>query len=504
MASTCTIDDGDTSWILVSTALVMLMILALGFFEAGLLRAKNALSVINQCVTGMAIGSGLWFVVGLSLTYGRDQNGIIGTFEHAFFLNVPWDDCWAVAPTIPALLWATYQMMFAVITPLLITGAWAERFKFASFAIFIILWDLFVYYPVAHWIWGQGWLMERGVLDFAGGLTIHTTAGTAAFVCAIMLGRRINFKTVNNMRHNIVLTCIGATLLWFGWFGFNAGSALHSRSVAAVAFINTHIAASCSMCVWILLPYFHHRHVSLVEAVNGAIAGLAGVTPASGYITPQSSFVLGIILGLISYYSVIFVKGKLRVDDVLDVSSVHGLTGIIGSIAIGFASTTSVNPKGTDGLFYGGGLSLLGIQLLATCVAMAWSGTFTYLIIRFLQYSQNTVRISAKGEVQGLDEKELKEKAYDFDIDDVFVDYTDPDSSPIPTNQQPLFRGSVEPLQTASSLLESRLTQLDSSTGSRQLLLVPDRGPQVVLNERGSRLMIAASFVSTQGKALGE
>ena len=361
------IDTGDTTWILISTGLVMLMTPALGFFEAGLIRSKNALSVIVQTFAGIAILSALWFILGFSLVFAPSQGGIIGGYHWLFFNDVPMNESLDYAPTIPGVSFASFQMMFAVITPLLITGAFAERMKWSSFFVFIIAWSIFIYYPLAHWIWGRGWLADLGVFDFAGGIVIHTSAGLGSLAAALVLGRRRNFGPDIMVPHNIPLAVLGASLLWIGWFGFNAGSALASGALAANTLLVTHIASATSAIVWILLSWKRAGKPSTTAAINGAVAGLAGVTPASGFITAQSSFFLGIVLGFASYYGILLLKERLKIDDALDVSSVHGITGIIGSIAIGLVATTVVNPSGPDGLLSGNAMQL-AIQALGVAV----------------------------------------------------------------------------------------------------------------------------------------
>src|ERR687888_1352829 len=279
------IDTGDTTWMLISTGLVMTMTPALGFFEAGLIRVKNSLSVIMQTFSGLAILSTLWFVVGFTLVFAPPHGGFIGGFDWLFYNNVPFNESLDYAPTIPGVTFATFQMMFAVITPLLITGAFAERVKWSAFVIFILAWSIFIYYPLAHWVWGRGWLAEMGVFDFAGGIVIHQRAGLSSLAAALVLGRRKNFGPDIMVPHNIPLAVIGATLLWIGWFGFNAGSALASGGLAANTLLVTHIASATSAMVWIALSWKRSGKPSTTAVINGAVAGLAGVTPAAGFIT---------------------------------------------------------------------------------------------------------------------------------------------------------------------------------------------------------------------------
>jgi Amt family ammonium transporter len=404
------INTGDTSWLLVSTGLVMIMTPALGFFEAGLLRSKNSLSVIMQCFSGLAILSILWIVIGFSLSFSVN-NGIIGGLDWIFLNNVPLDTPLFYAPNIPGISYASFQMMFAVITPLLITGAFADRMRFRSYLVFIILWSIFIYYPVAHWVWGKGgWLGSLGVFDFAGGIVVHANAGMAALAAALIIGKRRNFGPEILRPHNIPLAAIGASLLWMGWFGFNAGSALTAGGLAANTLLVTQTASAASSLVWILLSWKRFGKPSAVAAINGAIAGLAGVTPASGYISVQNSLILGIVLGLVSYYAILLLKERLRIDDALDVSSVHGVTGIVGTLAVGLIASSLINPAGPNGLIYGNPIQI-GLQALGVVSTAAFSFGGTIIIIKLLD---KTIGLRVKGEQEevGLDLSEHAEKAY--------------------------------------------------------------------------------------------
>jgi Amt family ammonium transporter len=404
------IDTGDTAWMLISTGLVMLMTPALGFFEAGLIRSKNALSVLVQTFSGIAILSALWFIVGFTLVFAPSQGGIIGGLNWIFFVDVPINDSLEYATTIPGVTFASFQMMFAVITPLLITGAFAERLKWSSFFIFIIAWSFLIYYPLAHWIWGRGWLADLGVYDFAGGIVIHTSAGLASIAAALILGRRRNFGPDIMVPHNIPLAVLGASLLWIGWFGFNAGSALAAGSLAANTLLVTQIASVTSAMVWLFLSWRRAGKPSTTAVINGAISGLAGVTPAAGFITAQSSFLLGIVLGFASYYGILLIKEHFKIDDALDVSSVHGITGIVGSIAIGLVATTIINPNGPNGLLYGNSIQL-AIQALGVAVAAVLAFVGTIAIMKIIDA---TIGLKVKDEEEeiGLDITQHAERAY--------------------------------------------------------------------------------------------
>eukprot|EP00026_Physarum_polycephalum_P007050 Phypoly_transcript_07103.p1 GENE.Phypoly_transcript_07103~~Phypoly_transcript_07103.p1 ORF type:complete len:456 (+),score=64.00 Phypoly_transcript_07103:64-1431(+) len=406
------IDTGDTTWVLIATILVMGMLPALAFFEAGLLRSKNTLSLITQIIGGFVTLTVMWDLVGYSLTFSPVDWGFVGSpATHFLLLNVPYDDCSPYAKNIPTACFAMFMMMFAAITPLLMTGSFAERVKWKAFIVFTVLWELLVFYPVGHWVWGKGWLYKLGARDFAGGIVIHTTAGTGAFVLAIYLGRRRDFDKYHGEfpPSNLPLAALGATLLWMGWFGFNAGSALASGAVATSAVVSTQIGGSCSALVWIILSWIRDKP-SCIAVMNGVIAGLAGITPASGYINSQSTIILGIILGIVSYYSVYLLKHKLRIDDALDVSSVHGVTGIVGSIFVGFAAEKRVNINVDDGLVFGG-THQIWAQLVAVGVAAAYGGFVTF-VLAFLINKTIGLKIDHEEEERGLDIVEHGEYAY--------------------------------------------------------------------------------------------
>jgi Amt family ammonium transporter len=396
---------------LIATGLVFLMTPALGFFESGLIRLKNSLSVIMQTMTGMALLSTLWFIVGYTLTFGVDASGIIGDLSNVFYNNVPYTDSVSLAPTIPGITFATYQMMFAVITPLLITGAFAERMKWSAFIIFVILWSLIVYYPLAHWIWGGGWLAKLGVYDFAGGIVIHVSAGMAALASALVLGRRKGFGPEIMVPHNLPLAAIGATLLWLGWFGFNAGSALASGTLAASALLATQIGAATCALVWVCLSWKRTGKPTVSAVINGAISGLAGITPAAGFISGQWAFVLGIVLGFASYYGIVLIKERLKIDDVLDVSSVHGITGITGALWIGLFASSAINPAGPDGWFYGNPMQL-AIQAFGIGVGALLAFVGTVVILKLIDITVG-IRVKEEEEDLGLDISYHQEVAYE-------------------------------------------------------------------------------------------
>lgn len=420
------IDTGDTAWMLVAGSLVLLMIPALGMFESGLLRKKNAVSIFMQIFSGLAILSVMWFIFGFSLSFGPSNQGIVGNLDWTFLRGIAADEPLEMyAPTIPGMLFVKFQLMFAAITPLLLTGVIAERMKFSSFIIFIVAWSVLIYYPLVHWVWGGGWLAELGVVDFAGGIVIHTSVGMGALAAAMVLGRRRNYGPAIMIPHSIPLAVIGSSLLWLGWFGFNAGSALASGGLAGNTVIVTHLASSVSALIWVGLSWMRTGKPSVVAAVNGAIAGLAGITPASGFVSVEHAFVIAIGIGIASYSGVILFKEKLKIDDALDVSSVHGVAGIIGALAIGIFASTMINPGGVDGFLYGNP-DQLWIQGVGVGVAALLGFGGTWIIMQVIKHLVG-VRVSKEVEETGLDINEHAEQAYsdeeEFRLD--MEDYVD-------------------------------------------------------------------------------
>lgn len=418
------LDTGDTAWMLVAGALVLLMIPALGLFEAGLLRKKNTVSILMQIIFGLAILSVMWFAFGFSLSFSPSDNGIIGSLDWAFLRDVPihepLDD---YAPTIPGILFVKFQLMFAAITPLLLSGVIAERMKFKSFIIFIAAWSALIYYPLVHMVWGGGWLAELGVVDFAGGIVIHTSAGMAALAAALVLGRRRNYGPAIMIPHSIPIAVLGSSLLWLGWFGFNAGSALAAGGgLASNTILVTHMASSVVAIIWATLSWIRTGKPSIVAAINGAIAGLAGITPASGFVSVEHGVLLAIVIGVASFYGVVLIKEKLKIDDALDVSSVHGITGIVGALGIGIFASTIINPDGVNGLLYGN-YDQIWIQGVGIAVAAAMGFFGTWIILQVLKHTIG-IRVTPEQEDIGLDISEHAEEAYSdeeefkLDIDD--------------------------------------------------------------------------------------
>ena len=406
------LDTGDTTWIILAGALVFLMIPALALFESGLLRKKNAVSVFMQIFFGLGFLSIMWFIFGFSMSFGPDEsNGLIGNLDFAFLKGVPWDQALEeYAPSIPGMTFVQFQMVVAVVTPLLLTGVIAERMKFTSFIVFIAAWSIFIYYPLVHWVWGGGWLAQLGVADFAGGIVIHTAAGMSALAAAIVLGRRKNFGPAIMVPHNIPLAVFGAALLWLGWFGFNAGSALAAGGIASNTIIVTHMSSSAAALVWIGLSWRRTGKPSVVAAINGALAGLVGITPAAGFVSVEHAVLIGLVIGFASYAGMIIFKEKLRIDDALDVSSVHGIAGIVGSLAVGIFASTMINPTGPVGALFGN-VAQFGSQLLGVGVAIALGFGGTLIIMKIIKATMG-VRVSEKVEDMGLDLGEHAEEAY--------------------------------------------------------------------------------------------
>jgi Amt family ammonium transporter len=347
-------DTGDTAWVLMSSALVMLMTPALGFFYGGLVRRKNVLATIMHSFFILALISFQWALWGYTLAFGPDKGGIIGGLDWIGLRHVDGAPNPDYAPTIPHSAFMIFQCMFAVITPALITGAFAERKRFKAFVIFSLAWATLVYAPIAHWVWGVGgWLREYGALDFAGGTVVHISSGVTALVAALVLGKRVGFGQESMEPHNLTYTVLGAGLLWFGWFGFNAGSALGANALAANAFVVTNIAAAMGALTWMTVSWLRHGHPSVLGAAAGAVAGLVAITPASGFVSPSSAIVIGFGAGVVCFFAVELLKNKIGIDDALDVFAVHGVGGIWGSIATGIFAEKSINAAGADGLLYG-------------------------------------------------------------------------------------------------------------------------------------------------------
>jgi len=395
------VNAGDTAWILTATALVMLMTPGLALFYGGLVRRKNVLSILMQCTFILALVSVVWVLVGYTLAFGPDVNGwgIIGGLDHLGFKGVG-AAAGPYAPTIPSAAFALFQMMFAIITPALIIGAFAERKRFKAFVIFALLWSLLVYAPICHWVWGQGgWLAKAGVMDFAGGTVVHISSGVAALVAALVLGPRAKVASERFEPHDVRLTVIGAGILWFGWFGFNGGSALHADGLAVNAVLVTNTAAGMGALTWMTMNWLHKGTPSVIGAVSGAIAGEVGITPASGFVDPSSAIVIGFVAGMVCY-GAILLRERLEIDDALDVWAVHGVGGTLGVLLTGVFAVSAVH-AGYSGLI-DGNPGQVGTQLLGIVATWAYSGIATFGILKLVDALVG-LRVEADEEEAGLD-----------------------------------------------------------------------------------------------------
>lgn len=404
------IDSGDTAFVLLSAALVMLMTPGLAMFYGGMVRRKNVLATVMQSFFAIAAISLQWLLFGYSLSFGPDIGGVIGSLDWFGLKNVGLLPNVDYAPTIPHIAFMIYQAMFAVITPALITGAFAERMKFSAFVIFMLLWSTIVYDPVAHWVWGAGgWLKTMGALDFAGGVVVHVTSGISALAAAMVIGRRKGYMREPMPPHNLPMTVLGAGILWFGWFGFNAGSALSSGGLSAMTFVATHAAAVSATIVWVLIEWIHRGKPTMFGAATGAIAGLATITPASGYVGPMSALIIGLFAG-VACYAALNIKGKLGYDDSLDAFGVHGVGGILGTLAAGFFADKLLNPSGANGLFFGNPHQLL-VQVTAIAVVSAYCFSVTLILLKAIDLTLG-LRVSEEDEIAGLDISQHEESGY--------------------------------------------------------------------------------------------
>ncbi len=412
MPAEAAVSAGDTAWLLIAAALVMLMTPALGFFYGGLVRRKNVLATIMQSFFTLALVSVLWVLWGYSLAFGPDVAGLglVGGLGWFGLNDVGQEPNADYAATVPHLAFMAFQAMFAAITPALITGAFAERKRFKAFALFTLLWATLVYCPVAHWVWGVGgWLRALGALDFAGGTVVHITSGVSALVAALVLGRRLGFGEDSIEPHDATMTILGAALLWFGWFGFNAGSALASGGLAASAFVTTNTAAAMAALTWVTVSWAHRGRPSALGAAVGAVAGLVAITPAAGFVNAMASIVIGFGAGVLCYIAV-HLKSRLGVDDSLDVWGVHGVGGTWGALATGLFATTAVNAAGADGLFFGNPQQLV-TQLIAVAVVWAYAGGVTWLLLKLIDLIVG-LRVDRTEEQIGLDQTQHGEPAY--------------------------------------------------------------------------------------------
>jgi len=405
-AADSAIDSGDTAWILTATALVLLMTLpGLALFYAGLVQSKNIVSVLMHHFAIAALMSVLWVIAGYSLAFSGD-GAWVGDLANSFMSKITLD---SASGTIPESVFAAFQMTFAIITPALIIGAYVERMKFAAILLFSAVWLLTVYAPVTHWVWGGGIMAEWGVLDFAGGIVVHATAGTAALVCALVVGKRRSFPTSVQPPHSPVLTMIGASMLWIGWFGFNGGSALGAGNSAGMALLVTHIAAATASLVWIFIEWFRFGRPSLVGIVTGMVAGLATVTPASGFIGVPGGLILGLAGGVACYVAVDLIRVRLKIDDSLDVFAVHGVGGILGSLLVAYLALPAFGGLGlADGVTAG---SQFMVQLASVAITVLWTGIASYVILKVIG-AVIGLRVDQQDEIEGLDLSQHGERGY--------------------------------------------------------------------------------------------
>jgi Amt family ammonium transporter len=406
------VDPGDTAWLLASAALVMLMTPGLALFYGGMVRSKNVLVTMLHSFVAIAVISLQWVLVGYSLSFGPDIGGLIGSLDWFALRGVGLEPNPEYASTVPHLAFMIYQCMFAVITPALISGAFAERMKFSAYVLFIILWSTLVYDPVAHWIWGAGgWLKQSGALDFAGGMVVHLTSGISALMAAVVIGKRKDYLKEPITPHNLPMTVLGAGILWFGWFGFNAGSALSAGGLSTMAFVTTHTAAATATVVWVLVEWVHRGNPTMFGAATGCIAGLATITPAAGFVSPAAAIAIGAGAGLLCY-SALNMKTRFGYDDSLDAFGVHGIGGITGTLGVGLFASLAVNAGGADGLLFGSAGPLL-TQVKAIGVVAFYSLAVTFIILKLIDLTVG-LRVEEAHEVMGLDLSQHSESGYDM------------------------------------------------------------------------------------------
>eukprot|EP00762_Andalucia_godoyi_P006268 ANDGO_05825.mRNA.1 Ammonium transporter 1 len=418
-------NHGDIAYMAFATTVVFLMTPAMGLAQAGFLRRKNSLTMLMQVMSGCTIGSLLWFLLGFTMTFGDSVGGFIGNLDWALMINLPFDDCvpHLSANTIPSTIFALYQCMFAIGTPLIVSGAWAEKIEYKAYIIFIVMFPIFVYYPLAHWIWNSGgWLFQMGLMDFSGGLVIHASAGISGFVMASVLQRRLHHKKLiqSQIHHNLPISVLGGALIWAGWMSFNAGSAYAANFQATTAVFNTHMAACSAGLAVTILAYLEDGHWHLTEIINGTLAGCATMTPGSGYVKPWASLIYGTVGGSSAFFTARLVKRRWGIDDVLDVTALQGIPGTVGALLTAFfacseVSTVDPDDVGPNGIFYGGEAKVFGVQLLGSVVTWGWAAFVTYLISIVIS---KTVGLDVSPEVEemGLDKAQIGESAYDQEL----------------------------------------------------------------------------------------
>lgn len=403
-------NKADTAFILASAGLVLLMTPGLALFYGGMVRRKNVLGTIMQSLFMIALISIEWVYLGYSMSFGPDIGGFIGDLSWVGLRGVTTAPSPDYATTIPQTVFMVYQCMFAVITPALITGAFAERVRFVPFLVFAVLWAILVYNPVCHWIWGKGgWLAARGVVDFAGGLVVHLTCGVAALAGVLVIGPRRGFGRTGFMPHNLPMTMMGTGLLWFGWFGFNGGSALAADEVAATAFVATHMAGMAGMFMWVVMEWITRGKATTLGAASGAISGLATITPAAGFVGPNAAIIIGLIAGTVCFL-VVSSKTRLRLDDSLDVIGIHGVGGLVGTLCLGIFASKAANPGGVDGLLAGNSAQLIS-QMLGIVVVGVYAFVVSWILFKVI-HSVMGLRLTDEAEVEGLDYTEHSETAY--------------------------------------------------------------------------------------------
>ncbi|MDR3602432.1 MAG: ammonium transporter [Desulfosporosinus sp.] len=404
-------DTGDTGFIMICTALVFLMTPGLALFYGGMVRKKNVLSTLMHSWIVIGLMSLQWILVGYTLAFGPDFHSIIGSLNWFGLNGVGMNPNPDYAASIPAIVFMAFQMMFAVITPALISGSIAERMRFPAFILFMLLWATFVYDPLAHWIWGVGgFLRNLGALDFAGGNVVHISSGYSGLIAALVLGKRKGLGKDSMAPHHIPMTVLGAGLLWFGWFGFNAGSALGANGLAGMAFVNTNTAAAAAAIAWVVVERLHRGKSTMLGAASGAVSGLVAITPGAGFVTPLSAIVIGLIGGMICYFTISVMKSKFGYDDALDAFGCHGIGGTWGALATGIFATKTINPLGNNGLFYGNP-SLLGIQAISVLITVAFAVIATFIILKVISLVTK-LRVSEEQETTGLDLSLHGEEAY--------------------------------------------------------------------------------------------
>ena len=414
-----TLSSGDISFVVLCTLLVFLMTPGLALFYGGMVRKRNVLSIMMQSYVAIGLVTVTWVLFGYSLAFGPDHGHLIGSFDWLALRGVGLTPNPDYAPTIPHLLFFLFQMMFAIITPAVISGATAERLRFPAFILFVLFWSTLVYIPLAHWVWGVGgWLKNLGVLDFAGGTVVEMASGVSGLVAALVVGKRLKIGYEWNIPHHMPNVLLGGGLLWFGWFGFNAGGAMGANGVAVLALVTTQIAGAAGMIGWSLIEWFHRRQITVFGAVSGMISALVAITPAAGFVSTGSSLFIGFVAGGVCYLAISFLKVRLGYDDALDVFGIHGIGGTWGTIATGIFADLNLNPQGKNGLINGGGIEPVLIQLLAVVVTYLFAGGMTFIVLKGIALI-TPLRATDDEQVNGLDLTQHRENAYpDFELNE--------------------------------------------------------------------------------------